>query len=139
MAKRKPSLSRRKKAAHLDRRIKAKKAKLDILVRWYFLSRITRRSSTKYAILPACLASLNLPTCATRLCSVARAKSSEMKRPLGLLFLAFLRTASLCFQQRSLHTIVRGFPCWVSWLLRSRFLLSTRCARSISTSMPSCS
>ena len=60
-----------------------------------------------------------------------------MKRPLGLLFLAFLRTASLCFQQRSLHTIVRGFLCWVSWLLRSRFLLSTRCARSISTSTPS--
>ena len=60
-----------------------------------------------------------------------------MKRPLGLLFLTFLRTASLCFQQRSRHTIVRGFLCWVSWLLRSRFLLSTRCARSISTSMPS--
>ena len=42
----------------------SKKNKVQDETSWFggiFLSRITRRSSTKYAILSACLASLSLP------------------------------------------------------------------------------
>ena len=95
---------------------------------------MTRRSSTKYAILPACLAALNFSRWASRFFRVENGTSSLTCKPTGFSFRAFLRTCSRCFQSRRRHAIVRG-----SFALALLFFFrrSTRWALSMSISRSS--
>ena len=56
--------------------------------------RITRRSRIKYAVLPALLVSFSLSNWLALFCSVARARSSQINSPWGLILWALCRIAS---------------------------------------------
>lgn len=92
---------------------------------------MTKQWSSKCAILPTCLPSLNFSRRAYLFFRVENATTLVICKYTGFSFQAFLRTCSHCFQSRRLHTIARGSFALVLPLF---FRRSTHWALSVSIS-----
>ena len=90
-----------------------------------------KRSKIKYADFPACLAALSFSKWGFLFSSVACERSSQINSPSGFSFLAFLTTASFCFQLLSRHTITLGFASAWCWLIPPDLIDSSRLVRCL--------